>query len=242
MTTRLNLHRGVAGTLLLAAVAACRNGDIANVEDRALPWLAVLAEEALDTRQRWDGVLERPVVNVATATGLEHHRGELLLVHGAVDRDARPRYVLREGELSKEWVRRHLAAGWTLPEVPLEEPPPIPYRGQGEAHFEAKMLYGPMTLALDAVEVNTEHRKVAVFSVFASTVPHVQYHGKVWRTALYHPAMQYRVEGVWDGLRWIAGIKDDWPLLPEYSSPTPPWGRLPELHIPDFVYPKEPVR
>ena len=98
------------------------------------------------------------------------------------------------------------------------------------------MIVGPYTLALDGVEVDEENRKVAVFSVWASTVPYVL-DGKTHRVDFLHPVFQYRVEGRWDGARWISVVQDRVVSLPEYRVRG--FWRLPELHRPDFAYPTE---
>ena len=225
------MRKRLPAALLLLAVAACESA-VTSEERGPLPWPAALAEAALESRQNNDGVLQRTVVNVATATGLEHYASALSQVAGAVDRDARPLYVLRKGYL---W----LYAGIPVPEVPVEEPPPIP---DDESWYPSiSLIIGPYTLALDAVEVDTETRKVAVYSVWASTVPYVR-DGKIWRAGdgTSHPVIQYRVEGLWDGRRWTAEVLDSWGwVLPEYRHGIK---RLPGLHRPDFMNPEEPVR
>lgn len=223
----------------LVAVAACDNGDdIASMEGEPLPWLAVLADEALAKWQQLEQVPDRPVVNVATATGLEHHMGALSMVHGAVDRDTRPRYVLRQRE--KWWISHYMAeTGRTsLPVVPVDDPPPI----EG-ARLETLMIRGPATLALDRVEVDTETRKVAVLTVWGTTVPYIRCLGsrpenrckirRLYTTPPNTSVMQYRVEGVRDGPQWVAEVKEFGHPLPEFR-PSPPG-----LHIPDFIFPKD---
>ena len=238
MRTKPIMYGCVAGVLVLAVSAACRDASVASMEGESSRWLTVLAEEALASHQRLNGVWERPVVNVATSKDLEHYTDDLSLVHGVVDRDTRPQYVLREDILSEWWVREHLAeTGRTMPPTPVEEPPPIAYGvwSLGGIPFEAEIFHGPWTLSLDRVEVDTETRKVAVFSVWTRTVPFVNVFGKIQRTP-FIPGIQYRIEGTWDG-RWVAGVMQSGHPLPEYAFPTPP-----ELHIPDFVFPKEAVR
>ena len=190
---------------MLAAVFAlggCEKGGIASVERTPPSWPAVLAEAALGKREEYDGVVERPVVNVATATGLEHYERALSLVSGAADRDARPRYVLRTEKLKRY---RNITR---VPEVPVEgDPPPIPEDSGG--WFSHRLISGPYTLALDAVEVDTETRKVAVYSVWATVPPYVL-DGEVRRFDAMRPVLQYRVEGHWDGARWTAGVLESW--------------------------------
>lgn len=220
----------LSGALLFAA-AACENGGGGAAVDESSPWLTVLADVVLDARQRLDDVPERPIVNVATATGLEHHMGALSLLPGVIDRDTRPRYVAR--------VRDGVPL---LSEVPVEEPPPIPLDGGWLPPPGAMGLIGPYTIALDGVEVDTETRKVAVLTVFSSTVPYVGYKGKIRRIVdTPRPAVQYRVEGHWDGRRWVAEIKRSYAILKGYYNPAT-LERLPGLHTPGFVYPREPVQ
>lgn len=209
--------------LAAAAVAGCDNGGASSPQGGPdSPWLAVLAEEALSAHDRWDGVSERPVVNVATAAGLERHAGDLSLVHGAVDRETRPQYVLM-----------HDHVGRPPPPIPIEEPAtPLPR--------EERFIRGPLILTLDAVEVDTETRKVAVFTVFMTTVPYIGYDGRAKRYMVHrYPSgdrmMQYRVEGRWDGWRWVAEVMLHMEALPEYSNPAVGFGRLPGLHQPDLA-------
>ena len=103
----------------LAAVAACDRGDeIPSMEGESLPWLAVLADEALsDFEGRWTGVAERPRVEVAIMPGLpDEHVVALGMVPGAADREDRPRYVLK-----KQYEGRD-----DLPPMPPEDEPPAP--------------------------------------------------------------------------------------------------------------------
>ena len=232
--------RTIRATLLLLAAAACESGVTGVGRGGPLPWPAALAEAALNSRQNYDRVSERPIVNVATATGLEHYTDALSRVPGAIDRDERPRYVLRN-ELFK-FDGTDLAAL----EVPVEEPPPAPVDPRGVLHDSEPaqyLLIGPYTLALDAVEVDMETRKVAMFSVWASTVPYyAEYkHGelKILRWKPGRPVIQYRIEGHWDGRWWVTEVvtRNVW-VLPEYRIGG--IRRLPELHVPDFMTPEEP--
>ena len=221
----------VAGTLVLLATVACRDAHVASSDDGHLPWLTVLAEEALAAHQRRDGVSERPIVNVATATGLERYTGDLSLVHGSLDRETRPRYVLRDMALSWGSYRNVKR----IPPVPVEDPAtPLP--------FEEELIRGPWTIALDRVEVDTEDRKVAALTVWVTTVPYVDYSGRISRAPSWRLTEQYRVEGVRDGRRWVANVTEHGSPLDGYVQVV--GGRvvstLPEQHIPDFVTPKEP--
>ena len=237
MRTKSTLCQHAVGALVLLAMG-CQDADVASLNDGDLPWLAVLAEEALAKWQQLEDVPDRPVVNVTTSTGLEHHVGALSMVHGAADRDTRPRYVLRKRE--QWWIDLHMAeTGRTsLPVVPVDDPPPI----EG-AKLETLMIRGPVTLALDRVEVDTETHKVAVLTVWGTTVPYIRCLGsrpenrcgirRLFRMPPNTSVMQYRVEGVRDGRRWAAEVKEFGHPLPEFR-PSPPG-----LHVPDFVFPKD---
>ena len=171
----------------LTAVAACDRGDeIPSMEGESLPWLAVLADEALsDFEGRWAGVAERPRVEVAVMPGLpDEHAVALGMVPGAADREDRPRYVLK-----KKYEGRD-----DLPPMPPEDEPPAPLPflepdpgpnatpgaarrwvervGKSPVRLVAALVYrGPWTLTLDSIEVDTESRKVAVFGVWNHSPP-----------------------------------------------------------------------
>lgn len=213
--------------VLLAAVVGCEGATPPPLQES--PWMTVLAEEVLSSHDMRERVSERPIVNIATAAGLEHHAETLSLVHGAVDRETRPRYVLSPPRYD---------VGSLPQQVPTEEPAtPLPH--------EERFILGPLTLALDAVEVDTETRKVAVLTVFKTTVPYVGYDGRTKRYMVYrypkrdHAMLQYRVEGRWDGRRWVANVITYMEALPEYS----PWGccfgRHPDLYRPADMAPEE---
>lgn len=211
---------------VLAAATGCRHGDVV-ADGEVIPWLTAVAEAALDSRQTHDDASALPSVNVAAATGLEHHLGALSLVRGAVDRDQRPQYV---SALWSDGTPRV-----PLSEIPVEEPPPVLY---GEPGWDARVrmaeydIVGPYTLALDAVEIDTETRKVAVFTVFAKKLPWGHPDGHVLRDA---GAVQYRVEGLWDGWRWVTRIVDTGHgTLWEYRHPGT-HARLDGLHTPDWI-------
>ena len=218
---------------VLAAVAACDRGeDIVSMEGESLPWLAVLADEALsDFEGRGAGFAERPRVEVAVMPGLpKEHAVALGMVPGAADREDRPRYVLKRNYEGRD----------DLPPMPPEDEPPAPLPflepgpgpnaapGEGRRWMErvgkrpvplvAPLVYrGPWTLTLDGVEVDTESRKVAVFGVWNHSPPYIE-KGTVttipqynFKNCLYETEIpgfaHYRVEGTWDGRKWVADVK-----------------------------------
>ena len=62
MRTKSTLCQHAVGALVLLAMG-CQDADVASLNDGDLPWLAVLAEEALAKWQQLEDVPDRPVVN-----------------------------------------------------------------------------------------------------------------------------------------------------------------------------------
>ena len=254
----------------LAAVAACDPGDeTASMEGESLPWLAALADEALSDFEGRTRVAERPRVEVVVMPGLpKEHAVALGMVPGAADREDRPRYVLKKNYEGRD----------DLPPMPPEDEPPAPLPflepgpgpnaapgegrrwqervGRSPVRLVAPLVYrGPWTLTLDAIEVDTESRKVAVFGVSNHSPPYIeqdvvttipQYNFKNQLYDRESGFAHYRVEGTWDGRKWVADVKGvnfahgvldeywplynrlppaqpgTWPLLP-HPIPGRPW-------------------
>ena len=98
------------------ALVTCGGPDI-TTEAEPLPWIAVLADGALAANEEVFGVVERPVVEVETAPGLERFAADLALVPGAADREARAKYV-RLTDTFLNLLRDRLARGGFKGDLP----------------------------------------------------------------------------------------------------------------------------
>ena len=137
-------------------------------------------------------------------------------------------------------LKRNYEGRDDLPPMPPEDEPPAPLPflepgpgpnaapGEGRRWMErvgkspvrlvAALVYrGPWTLTLDAIEVDTESRKVAVFGVWnhsppyiekgaVTTIPQYNFKNRLYDTEIPGFA-HYRVEGTWDGRKWVADVK-----------------------------------
>ena len=204
------------------ALVACGGPDVAT-EAEPLPWIAVLADGALTANEEVFGVVERPVVEVETAPGLERFAADLALVPGAADRETRAMYVRRTEPILKLFRDRMARAGYEgdLPPPPTNDEP-LPWAAWKDEQLRlgeplvSGIHSGPWTILLLEVETDTKTRKAARFVVGMGVPPYTTSKGRV-RNRGHPAAFQHEVEALWDGSRWVAGADV------RTTTPIPEW-------------------
>lgn len=234
----MKVSRQIWATVLVVVLAGCEFGssvarlDVPESSEGARDrWLAVLGDKALVRHQQAYGWLERPVVVVKVASGLEEYKTGLAAVPGAVDSAHRPQLVEMAPDALAALNAAHLAGMesfsaeqifpdsislalfWQLAADDEDmaemralvrgEPYPVKY---------LRAVSRPWVLTLNAIEADQRDYKAAVFRVesrFSLERDMPPY--RLGRTRL----STLRVEAFWDGEAWIASE----PTRPDRPDP-----------------------